>query len=87
MSPKGLMDYPGLGGKKPKSGVVVAISAGEPDEDPTTKACLEFFEAAGIEPKDEAAACEALVALIDIRFSEDAEPDDKEPTEDDDEEA
>lgn len=70
MKKSGFENYPGLGGKKPSGpSVVVEIGAGKGEkEDPTRKACREFFEAAGIEPADEEAACEALVALVDIRM-------------------
>lgn len=75
MKKSGLSDYPGLGEKKSSGpGVVIAIGAGKTEKvDPTVKACREFFEAVGLEPKDEEAACDALVALVDIRIAESEE--------------
>ena len=67
--------------KKPDLSIVFGLGGkSKPDEgedehddgysEDVMQACREFFEAAGIEPKDEKAACEALVALVDLRMGE-----------------
>lgn len=37
-------------------------------DDAVKQACAELWEALGVKPKDEMAACDALVALVDLRI-------------------
>ena len=55
-------------GKEDKEASEESSSGGYSDD--VRQACREFFEAAGLKPGDEDAACEALVALIDLRIGD-----------------